>query len=219
MQIKGQLFYNLGESGVWHVSNLCLTHVLVTINKKDATQRDFGCFLSAGMSEIYHHHQDFLKISQLVRGSLTDLMEVTNFQVRAQNPGFIWGKKYNRRPHDTSPVWFWLQLPFTHPLLFPPCLWCPSMCQGKRGWHPNTSKLSRSTPRLGHSRALSSLNKNVWTHKKKQTSIFQFRFKLTCLIAIICNIAPKGNSRDGFLLSLRIKQCWSAFPFTQLSLQ
>lgn len=44
---------------------------------------------------------------------------------------------------------------------FPP--WRPSTCQGKRGWHPNTSELSRSTLWLGRSRA--------WLKKSTQKKI------------------------------------------------
>lgn len=70
---------------------------------------------------------------------------------------------------------------------FPP--WRPSTCQGKRGWHPNTSELSRSTLWLGRSRAwlkksTQKKNKNKTPHQNK-THISQFRCKPTCLIAII----------------------------------
>lgn len=77
-------------------------------------------------------------------------------------------------------------IPFFFFFFFSRRLWCPSTCQRKRGWHPNTSKLSRSTPRLGHPRAWSGLNKIQGKNIKKQTSIPQFRCKQTCLIVVIC---------------------------------
>lgn len=84
------------------------------------------------------------------------------------------------------------------------------------GWHPDTSGLTRATPRPERSQAQRRLNgKKIPPPQKKPPTT-----NATCLHTTnLLVYHPTGNSGDVCLLSLRIKQCWSAFPFTQLSLQ
>lgn len=74
---------------------------------------------------------------------------------KAQNPCFIWGENAKKKQFTHRYLLLILTSTALHPpsslFFFPP--WRPSTCQGKRGWHPNTSELSRSTLWLGRSRA------------------------------------------------------------------
>lgn len=116
-----------------------------------------------------------------------------------------------KMPHGAYPARFWL--PFTS---FPPSYasYARQHVREERGWHPYMSKLSCLTPEQQHSQAFFKTQFLKNTHEKPYKSKTDLLNSMNMVLKTF-----KGNSRDACLLSPKIKQCWSVFPFTQLSLQ
>lgn len=113
-------------------------------------------------------------------------------RTRELKPWFDLGEKVQKSPHDTYSC---MILPFTHPAVFPGCLWRLSTCQGKQGWHPNTSKVSRSAPRLGHSQAWNGLKEipAKYVNTPQKTNLYLSAQMQTNLLD---GNNMVGNSRD-----------------------
>lgn len=112
-------------------------------------------------------------------------------KLQEDKPWFDLGEKVEKSPHDTYSCTI---SPFTHPAVFPGCL-CLSTCQGKQGWHPNRSKVSRSAPRPGHSRAWNGLKEipGKYVNTPQKTNLYLAAQMQTNLLNGNNTV---GNSRD-----------------------